>query len=337
MAIVATETGDPNGVEKPVAKQNSQILLPVSFRGINFPVLDIKTSFDQETAKHKYVNRDGVFIESIGRSSIKISCTAIFSNYLEPGEGETFKYGNLMPDVFSQMFSAVSDRTKGEFVHPYLGKLNVKPLSWGDSFSADNQGGCTVELQFEETISPEITSENSTHLDAISQVTQDLQSQLQFMSPTILKESKLTGIDIFDAMDKISSLIDQGSLFAKQHLALIDRTIQHVNRFKEATERANDVKNAALLINLNRVRNALQSAKQALNNKEQGRLATYITKQDHVGSDLVQILGNDIVDLIKLNPDALTQPVIPSGTSIIHYQFTPSAALAVKPVKVSIS
>lgn len=336
--ILATETGDPNGVEKPVAKQNSQILLPISFRGISFPVMNLNTSFDQDVARHKYINRDGSFIESIGRSSIKVSCTAIFSNYIEPAAGETWKYGNLMPDVFSQMFQAFADRTKGELIHPYLGKLDVKPLSWGDSFSPDNQGGCSVDLSFEETITPEITSENQTHLDAISGVTQDLQSQLEFMSPTILKQSNLNTFDLFDAMDRISGFIDQGSLFIKQNLALIDRTIQHVNRFKEAVQRLNDVKNAALLTNLNRVSNALQSAKQAVNNKEQGKLTQYITKEDCISSDLVQILGNTIIDLIKLNPKVMILPVIPANTVINYYRFAPtSGALLTKPVKISIS
>lgn len=99
-------------------------LIPGSFRGVPFFMVDHSEAGGRRTVQHEFVDRDTPFSEDLGRKAKSFSV-----NIRLIGE-----------DVFQQaeaITNALNQRGAGELRHPYLGVLNVNVASYSRSENTD--------------------------------------------------------------------------------------------------------------------------------------------------------------------------------------------------------
>lgn len=116
-------------------------LLPASFRGVPFWVLDASHEAGRRMAQTLFPGRDGIYHDDLGRHDgpIQLSAIVVGDDYIAQSE---------------RLARALSTAGPGTLVHPWLGEKTVvanQPASF--SFASNNLRVGTIDLIFEPTAS----------------------------------------------------------------------------------------------------------------------------------------------------------------------------------------
>src|SRR5882672_1106363 len=101
----------------PVAVGWQAQLRQASFRGVPFGVLEGDVSFGRKTAVHQYPQRDGVWVEDLGRAARLYHLTAFLL------ENDLVYRGGAVLTQRDRLIKAFETDDDGELVHPSLGRL----------------------------------------------------------------------------------------------------------------------------------------------------------------------------------------------------------------------
>lgn len=297
-------------------------LVEIKWKDISFPITDVRTSLKHDLVEHRYPDRDGAHVESTGRAPLHVSAKALFYNNVSPGLGESWKYGTMFPSTYNQFVEVCKDRGVGTLQHPFLGKFDAKLVSMETNLDSARRDGVTVDLEWIETIKIETFEENviiePSKLESNAQSVMDAFNEVPKGIPidrSILEEK----INLLDAIDRIKGFIDSLTLIGMKALGQIDKVMYHLNNLMFSIERVNDVLLANLKSKIQALKSALNATRQVLN-KKLGEIRFYIVPKDTTIGSLSAKLGNNIVDLIKLNPVIATQPVVKSLTPVRYYK-----------------
>ena len=111
-ALASTLTGGAPGAWQAAIRQ-------ASYKGVPFGVFTADTQFGRKNAVHSYPQRDGVWIEDLGRKARLLHLNAfLIENSVVYGGGPV----NLQRQLFIAAFEGEGD---GELVHPTLGRVKV--------------------------------------------------------------------------------------------------------------------------------------------------------------------------------------------------------------------
>lgn len=295
-------------------------LLECKFRGISFPIQDLETQIDHDLVEHKYPDRDGAHIESMGRNPIKVSAKALFYNNISKGTGESWTYGDLFPNTYLRFIDAIKDKSVAELQHPILGTFDAKVISTKTSLEAGRRDGVTVDVSWIETIKFENfnTKEKKFNLNSEAKALDDqLSADKQFI---ISKGEKVpNNLSFSSFVDSIRAVIDTSILTGQRALSTIDRALYHINNLFASVIRINSVLLANLKSKIEALKSSLISTKQTLNVKFNST-SIFIAPKDTTLSALAAGLKNSIVDIIKLNSNLASKPIIVRGTAIRYYK-----------------
>lgn len=296
-----------------------QQLLPISWRGIGFPIASLTTEFDHDLAPHKSPDVDGARLEGTGRNVLVLSGHCIFRNGIFPGPNEDWTPGKLYPDAYRAFMQACADRTTGDLVHPSLGTLRCKIKSFKSSLTATARDGEDVDVTWmvtnEEDVEDALTGPSPLS-SAISSAT-----SLDLNLPAVAKANGLPD-DTFgtfsDLLNSITAVSDSAQLLSKKMGASIDRQIARVQDLQEALSGLKGVAKANAVRDATRLESALYTVKETL----------LVSMQVHVFeapklttlAALTGPLGTKITDLIKLNPDLVKLPMVPAQTAVRFYK-----------------
>ena len=117
----------------------------MSFRGLKAPPYTTAPS----NGSHTQAQRDYPFVDAAGhehirRDPIEATFDLHFLNSL--GEG-------LFPELFKEWTEAfVFDGSLGELLHPYWGRIKVRPMTWSVDMNASMTAGCVMSVSFKESI-----------------------------------------------------------------------------------------------------------------------------------------------------------------------------------------
>jgi prophage DNA circulation protein len=115
-ALASTLTGGAPGAWMAAIRQ-------ASYKGVPFGVFTADTQFGRKNAVHSYPQRDGVWIEDLGRKARLLHVNAfLIENSLVYGGGPV----NLQRQLFIAAFEGDGP---GELVHPTLGRVKVAGIS----------------------------------------------------------------------------------------------------------------------------------------------------------------------------------------------------------------
>src|SRR5574343_193955 len=137
-----------SGATKRVPEPIDKVIGPISWRGISFPISRLSTDVEQRLVEHEYPDRDGSYMESVGRKPIHIKAKIPFNNWISPGKGETWVKGDLFPNTYRKFVAACADNSPGVFEHPVYGKFTAKVHSFSDTLDPDNRGGVVLEVSW---------------------------------------------------------------------------------------------------------------------------------------------------------------------------------------------
>ncbi len=126
-------------------------LRQIKWRGIAFPIANLKTDIQQNNVTHSMPDVDADRIESTGRKSITTSGRALFRNTGTVFEPRAYSEP-LYPNVHAAFLSAMADRTTGDLIHPELGLLRCKPNGCTTNLTAEMRDGADVDCAWIETL-----------------------------------------------------------------------------------------------------------------------------------------------------------------------------------------
>lgn len=115
-SLASTLTGGAPGAWQAAIRQ-------ATYKGVPFGVFTGDTQFGRKNAIHSYPQRDGVWVEDLGRKARILHLNAfLIENSVVYGGGPV----NLQRENFIRAFESDGD---GELVHPTLGRIKVAGLS----------------------------------------------------------------------------------------------------------------------------------------------------------------------------------------------------------------
>jgi prophage DNA circulation protein len=301
-------------------KQAFDQLLECKFRGISFPIRAIATDVSQEQAMHKYPNRDGARVEGTGRNPIQVNGTAVLFNNISPASYESWTKGSLFPDVYTKLLVAFADGTSGEFQHPLLGKMTVKPVSFRDSVSGDKRHGTEVEFSLIETISDD--EDIFTALSAKASASSDVAKGAAALDAALpsLQVPRLPKMNSFQDLARgVQGIIDKPTLLAQKARGTLDRIEHQCNQVIDACNRANNVVNGRAMVTAQRLKADVKSLRAQLQTVDR-KIATLVARTDTSLTALTQDLGNNLDELIKLNPTLVSGAIVRRGALVRYYK-----------------
>ncbi|MGN7832666.1 DNA circularization protein [Pseudoxanthomonas sp. 22568] len=163
-------------------------LLPASFRGVPFEVLDERATFGRRTVLHEFPFRDVPFVEDLGRRARELQIRAIIvgSDYMERRDA---------------LIAAVEEAGSGKLVHPQYGEMQVS-ISYGvDIETSTAEGGCCrIQFSCVETGDARFPSAQAATADVVEERAEDAQETLRERFASIFDLSGLPAWASDDAL-----------------------------------------------------------------------------------------------------------------------------------------
>ena len=287
-----------------------QLLTP-KWRDVEFYCGPWSIAFDQQHAIHAYPDRDAAFIEATGRNPARYSFTAYFRNGIS---GSSLLY----PDKWRLFIAACLDRSTGKLVHPELGAINAKVVSYRSSFDPMKRDGMDVEVEFIESSTTadelnDIVNGSSPMGDAIA-AARDLDTEAFAINPTPTYPSALTP-SALDSLKKLSGALQQFKMGIGNVIGQIDSVTIALDQFRQAIESVSNPANYKALAAIDRLIVALFNLKDTLAQKARP-LTPAIVRFDSSLPAVAKFFTMSVDDLLRLNPALARGSTVRSGTAI---------------------
>jgi len=294
------------------------LLTPLSWRGIRLPYDDLKTGGAHDHHDHEYDLVDGARVEMKGRKARVFSCNVIMGNtatgFLP------FRYDRpWFPDVCREFIAAMTDRSAGTLVHPLEGELLCVPTTDEYTLRSGMRDGTILAVSWKETLD-EVTLADAPNLDVISLVTSsagDLDLSILALDPP-LTSAATPSASFGDLVNSIVAFADTASLVTQQAAGHVTTVIAQANMVQQALERDSSSAAAAVRINAERMKSALNDlASKARSTR--GNTSTYAVGKAMTLGRVAGIVGRSVDELLQLNPTLAQATLVPAGTGVRYY------------------
>lgn len=296
-------------------------LFPCSWRGIQFPVLNMRVSLKQDLAEHKYWGKDGANVEATGRAPFEIEAVIPFVNGIVPGKNE--RWGILYPTEFLKFLQAFNDHKTGILDTPEIAGISCKPVSLDFAHDAQRRDGVEVTARWIETFDLDTPSDNKfSPVDVANLAALNLDAKLAsvrpYADPPQFEET-------FESLvSRLSGVLDTGASKLTILSNKPDQILFRLNKVKDSIERAKNALTWPIEESIHKLKLAAHDAKripEATSTTPKRRKTRRHVVQ--VKTSLTVLAGlfptNSIDDLIELNPRLLTRPTVPAGSVLRYY------------------
>lgn len=276
-------------------------LQTLQFRGQRLPYLSAGLGFQHESAQRKFIFRDQLLVQQLGRSNETLRYTLAFYDGLT-GFGSAFSEG------WEPFLASMRNREPGELIDPFLGPMQVVPVSVQTTFvPGENQSGLTVEAEFLEA--PEIKEQEKAPSTAQTAKAAEAQRRKQFDRGDLPPDPEFTE-PLVNPIQAVTGLIQRGTLIGQLVLSKGLQQIGQVERLIDAVDQA-DPDNWEVV---DAYRNYLRELHKA--QKPSSKLRVHITPALISTSKLASALGVSLTKLLELNPEL--GPMVPEGSTILY-------------------
>lgn len=301
-----------------------QYIKETSWAGIGFPNTGVIDEISFDLAIHKFPGLDGGRVENTGRNPGVFQITGIFSNHIDPANGETWKKGTLYPGVFTKVYNALLQNKEGTFVHPILGNINARVVNFKVGLDPRFRDGQIITMTFIETV-----SQNQSILSAptnIQTTASNLDVQI-LKNPQLVPSTMSIGNFFSSLVASIKAITSYPTTVVTSVFGQINASIFQVNslisfivsNFDGDTTNgplAAPIKSQAILLlsQLFDTKRLLFNQNSTANNKQ--TVGSYTTQSKTTLVALSNILGNSITQICTLNPNLLSTLTIPANTVV---------------------
>lgn len=296
-------------------------LTPVRWRGIRFPIVNLRTSFKHDIAQHRKPDRDGARLEATGRGARTFSGHALFRNGIV---FETPAYVKpLYPDIYKTFEAACADRSTGDFIHPDLGTFKCKVDSFDANLDASMRDGVDVDVTWiEHTEDEQVSASIAPLSDAISTAL-NLDSDLAFVrsqfSELNRKLNAMGNPSFADSLRFIQRAISQAALLQRTTFAQINRIQAQIKSIQNIIPSIHSVVLYPLRRNCARLYHALDGIKGTSGVVKP--IGLYTVQSNVSVPQLAIQLRTPMAQFIQLNPALASEPILVRGTQVRYYTF----------------
>lgn len=299
-------------------------LLAPFWRTVPFPLVKFNTELSQDQVEHKMPDADGAHVEATGRNNLVISATIPFRNGVTTGPSEAWHGRVLYPDLFREFFSACADKTSGPLVHPELGRLTCKCKSMRWDYDPMRRDGVDVDVSWTESrdesdniagylAQPSPVAEAAT-------VAQDLDLLLEQYARTRTPIELDDGSSFTDLITGLQSIPDTITLTSQRIGGYLSGIAAKLDRLDAAIKRVNDVSIWPIVQGAEHLRHSVNKiAQQPEKTAPLKRLVVYRVRRDTTVAQLARLLKQRVDELIRINPDLSSDPVVTAGTEVRYY------------------
>jgi DNA circularisation protein N-terminus len=295
-------------------------LLECSWRGISFPIVSVDVALRQDLVQHKYPGVDGANVEGTGRAPLEFRARIPFRNGVFPGKNE--RWSILYPDAYRLFQAAMADSSTGVFQHPELGPINCKPIEAHATWSATSRDGVDVDASWIETedqptdtkalfVSSSPVTEAviaGTTLDTEFPIAKGAFPKLPTYQPTL-----------GDTLRSITGVTDQAAMLSRQAFGRIDAVKYRLDTMAASVSAAKSSVLWPVTQDIERAKAAIIDLKKYL--AADGRpIVFYAVQRDTTLANLARLTGAAVGDLVKLNPSAVQDCIVPRGTIVRYYR-----------------
>lgn len=287
--------------------------VPASFDGIEFLITSAELTGSYRLAEHVIPKRDGVELETNGRSLYIFSVSALFVD-------TSGTYPNLYPRDLTRLVSKFEQGVTGKLTLPGWGSYDCICANWRRSYTTAMTSGETVNLEFKERQDPNTVDDVA--VEARAAAVDNSAAYLAKVRAEMAETPEDTSLldDIEAAAQVVKQVRDAGDLNAQIYLAKVQRLIGLCEEAERTLASFKDPMNHPVFEAVMDLWYAAVTIGQDFASR-QVVIATYTVPKRMTISDVSQaIYGNtsQVDDLVALNvlPDYLA---IPPGTPVKYY------------------
>lgn len=298
-------------------------LLPMAWRGQQFPVTNFRTSLSQDLAEHRFSERDGAHLEATGRAPLIFSARILFRNGIKGGPNENL--GVLYPDGWRLFLKNAADKTSGTFQHPELGAYTCKLKSAETVWSADVRDGVDVDATWVESTddNEDLTAalKRSSPITEVSLSAEELDDNFVTVAADLTEDEQKDFLESFtDAVNAIQSVADTASMVQRKIGGKFDALFYRCELLYESMSRAaSPQRNWPAKRAANRMMAMLGDAQRDIQRASR-TVSIYVTPKQMTVATVAAVLSQSVNDIAILNPRLLSKPVISQGSRVRYYQ-----------------
>jgi prophage DNA circulation protein len=293
-------------------------LFAFKWRDVEVPISKMRFSLAHDLVEHKYYGVNGARVEDTGLAPIRIHATITLTNGIVPGQNEHWSagdvYGLLRPFII-----AFSKRETGILWHPEFGGIACKAEHLDIDWDALKRGGCEAEASWVENIDDDVAHQIApSPVAAMQGAAADLDGSVEDIRD-LVPSMPVYSESLESLMDKVTSSFDQISLATSRLTAPLNRVVYRVQQIQDAADRAKNALTWPITMNAETVKASAGGLRKQLAeaNREIGLYR--VPGDTTLAGVTMQIVDADLVDIIRLNPDLMRQPLIPTGTVVRYF------------------
>lgn len=320
-------------------------LVPCAWRGFNFPIEMVSEKGGQKLAHHIFMDKDGAYIENMGRSPYNFTIKAYFLDSLTPGKNET--WFDLFPDLWTKVRSDLERRDVGIFTHPLYGDINCQAINWDATFESGIRNGVIVDIEFIETLILNQTSSatnNAADIARPSTIAINLDSKFAALPIPKTSPFKSNAGFFTTLVNDLNQITNFGNQVLGQTVGKYDKMLNAIQRGKQvATDQYNNfrqqidtaknltqnlaaVNGATTSLSAIEDTNRLEDAVNKLKEQEfifnsTHETGIYTTIKYTTLANVAKETLNKLEHIMQLNPNLVRLRVIAPDTQVKYYLF----------------
>lgn len=295
-------------------------LLPFKWREQELPITHIRLSLAHDLVEHKYWGVDSGRVEATGVAPIRINVQIPLTNRIFPGKNEKWQAGRLYPDALRTLLVSFAKKQTGLVQHPEFGQIACKAERIDVDTTAERRNTAMVDASWIETLDDDvihnIVASPVTELSLEASNLDASDADLRKLVPQLPKYK-----ETFDDFARgIAAIGDQVSLLSYRAAGKINSIVYRTQQVGESIDRARSALTWPAKQNVERIQAAARDLRGKLLAASRD-IGIHKTLNDHTLAGLLAVLpdGNTIGDLVKLNPQLMTDPVVKANTFVRHY------------------
>ena len=299
-----------------------QSLLPFEWNSVGIPYTEMKMTLRQDLVIHKFVDRDGAYVENTGRAPLQFEAACPFVNTLAPGLADSWSQP-LYPTNWRALIQACQEGDTGVLQHPELGSITCKVETVITNWKSTERGGPSVHITWVETDDSNLNPSNAlsqpSPISAANAACATLDSNLGEADPAVIPVLPTFPSTFSQLMGQLSGLALQAQLFVHEFGGQIDTIVYQCNSLESDLDSIPNALNWPMY-------QAAEQAKDACYTMQGNLLttgnnvSTYTTPSQSTIPAIATTLNTNLALLLNLNPTLALNPVVPAGTVVRYYQ-----------------
>jgi hypothetical protein len=298
-------------------------LLPFEWEGVGIPYTEMKLTLRQDLVIHKFVDRDGAYVEGTGRAPLQFEATVPFINTIAAASSETWKQP-LYPTNWRAFMQACQEGETGILQHPELGAITCKVEQVVTTWRGTERGGPTVHVTWIETDDSTINGQLESALGQPSPISAanaacaTLDSNLGAINQAVFPSPPVFTTSFSALMGQIAGLAEQAQLLSYQFGGQLNAIVYQCNTLENDLNATPSALNWPLFQSAEQAKDACYTLQGNLLTTG-ANISTYTTPADATIPNIATQLGTNLSLFLNLNPTLALNPVVPAGTVVRFY------------------